>query len=72
MVRDDPFTLHRVAYADSDFLAGEDLDDLYFSLHGGYLDDDTDFHVELNTVVSEVAADKTDTTFRSDKSDNIC
>ena len=26
-----------------DFLAGEELDDLYLLLDGGYLDDDADF-----------------------------
>ena len=33
---------------------------MYFLLDGGYLDDDTDFNLELDTVVSEVADDEVD------------
>ena len=35
-------------------MAHEDLDYLYFLFDGGYLDDDTNFNLELNTVMSEV------------------
>ena len=58
-------------HAGSDFLAREDLDDMYFLL-GGYPDDDTNFNMELDTVVSEVAADEVYSTFKCDKCDNIC
>ena len=60
-----------MAHTDGDFLAGEDLDDLYFLL-GGYLDDDTDFNLELDTLLSEVAADEVGSTFKCDKCDKIC
>ena len=50
-----------------DFLAGEEIDDLYFLLDGGFLDDDAEFNVEIYAVVSEVADDPSDSTYRSEK-----
>ena len=49
---------------DGDFLAGEELDDLYLLLDGGYLDDDADFNVEVDAAVSEVASDQGHSTYK--------
>ena len=61
-----------MAQKEGDFLAGEELDDLYFLLDGGFLDDDADFNVEIDAVVSEVAADPSDSTYKCDQCDKIC
>ena len=61
-----------MAQKDGDFLAGEELDDLYFLLDGGFLDDDADFNVEIDAVVSEVAVYPSDSTYRCDKCDKVC
>ena len=61
-----------MAQKDGDFLAGEELDDLYFLLDGGFLDDGADFNVEIDAVVSEVAVDPSDSTYRCDKCDKVC
>ena len=55
-----------------DFLAGEELDDLHLLLDGGYLDDDADFNVEVDTAVSEVASDQGHSTYKCDQCDKIC
>lgn len=44
------------AHAGGDYLAGEDLDDLFELLEGGFLDEDVDFNVELDAVITEVEA----------------
>lgn len=61
-----------MAQKDGDFLAGEELDDLYFLLEGGFLDDDADFNVEMDDLVSEVAALPNDSTYKCDQCDKIC
>ena len=61
-----------MAQRDGDFLAGEDLDDLYFLLEGGFLEDDADFNVEIDALVSEVAAVPSDSTYKCDQCDKIC
>ena len=45
-----------MAQKDGDFLAGEELVDLFFLLDSGYLEDDGDFNVEMDIAVSEVSA----------------
>ena len=57
---------------DGDFLAGEELDNLYFLLDDGYLDYDADFNVEVDAAVSEVAADQGHSTYKCDQCDKIC
>ena len=61
-----------MAQRDGDFLAGEDLDDLYFLLEGGFLEDDADFNVEIDDLVSEVAAVPNDSTYKCDQCDKTC
>ena len=39
-------------------LVGEDFDDLYFFLEGGFLDNDEDFHIQLDNIVSEISSDE--------------
>lgn len=55
-----------------DFLAGEDLDDLYFLLDGGHLDDDDGFNVEINAAVSEVADAEVFQTFKCNQCEKVC
>ena len=56
-----------------DYFAGEDLDDLFELLDGGFLDDDANFNVELDTVVTEITKDGVDAAFfRCQQCDKIC
>ena len=56
-----------------DFLAGEDLDDLYYLLDGGYLDDDMEFNVEIDAVVSEVTVvDESVAVFKCNQCEKVC
>ena len=61
-----------MAQQDGDFLAGEELDELYFLLDNGALDDDVDFNAELNALVNEVTADPNDSMFRCNQCEKIC
>ena len=60
--RDITFQISTKYIYNGDFLAREELDDLYFLLDGGFLDDDAKFNVEIDAVVSEVADDPSDST----------
>lgn len=56
-----------------DFIVGEDLDDLFALIDGGFLDDDITFNVELDAVVTEVSNDGEDTVmFRCKQCDKVC
>ena len=46
-----------MAHSKGDFFAGEELDDLFFLLDAGFLDGDADLNMEVDAIVSEVAAD---------------
>ena len=55
------------------FLAGEELDDLYLLLDGGYLEDDADFNVEIDDVVSEVSVvGVSNESFKCDQCEKVC
>ena len=55
-----------MAHKDGDFLL------LYFLLDDGNLDDDTNFNVEVDAAVSEVAAGQGHSTCKCDRCDKIC
>ena len=62
-----------MAQADGDFLAGEELDDLFLLLDGGFLEDDTNFNVEMDVAVSEVSAVCTSKeSFKCEQCEKVC
>jgi hypothetical protein len=61
-----------MAASEGDFFAGEELDDLFLLLDGGFLDGDADLNMEVDAVVSEVAADSNHTLFKCNQCDKTC
>ena len=54
-------------------LVGEDFDDLYFLLEGGFLDNDEDFHIQLDIIVSEISSDEDKTgRFKCKHCEKVC
>ena len=54
-------------------LVGEDFDDLYFLLEGGFLDNDEDFHIQLDNIVSEISSDENKTGgFKCKHCEKVC
>ena len=47
-----------MANMSEDYLVGDDLDDLFLLLEGGFLDEDADLNREVDDLVTEVAADE--------------
>ena len=47
-----------MANLSGEYLVGEDLDDIYFLLESGFLDDDDGFNKAFDTAVSEVSTDQ--------------
>ena len=63
----------KMAAQAGDYLAGEDLDDLFELLDGGFLDDDIGFNVELDAVVTEISNEGEDiVVFRCKQCDKVC
>ena len=48
----------KMANMSEDYLVVDDLDDLFFLLEGGFIDEDADLNREVDDLVSEVAADE--------------
>ena len=44
-----------MAALEADFLVGEELEELFMLLDGGFLDEDVDFNAEIDSMVKEVA-----------------
>ena len=47
--------------ASGDFFTGDDLDDLFSLIDGGFLDGNDEFNSEINSIVNEVATDEGNT-----------
>ena len=52
---DEPAQNFKMAALEADFLAGEELGELFVLLDGGFLDEDVDFNAEIDSMVKEVA-----------------
>ena len=48
----------KMANLSGEYLVGEDLDDIYFLLESGFLDDDDGVNEAFDTAVSEVSTDQ--------------
>ena len=44
-----------MAALEADLLVGEELEELFVLLDGGFLDEDVDFNAEIDSMVKEVA-----------------
>ena len=56
-----------------DFLAGEDLEDIYYLLDGGFLDEEETIAAEVDEIATEVARDEENTeVFTCDTCQKIC
>lgn len=61
------------ASAQEDYLAGDELDDLFQLLDGGFLDDDAIFNADVNAVVTEVMDnEKNKAVYRCQHCEIIC
>ena len=60
-----------MARQEGEFLAGEDLDDLYLLIDGGYLDDDADFNIEMDAALFEVSDVTQVVTFKCSQCEKI-
>ena len=52
---DEPAQNFKMAALEADFLVGEELEELFVLLDGGFLDEDVDFNAEIYSMVKEVA-----------------
>ena len=59
--------------ASSDFFTGDDLDDLFSLIDGGFLDGDVPFNQEIDGIVAEVASNEESTaSFQCDQCEKVC
>ena len=59
--------------ASGDFFSGDDLDDLFSLIDGGFLDGNDEFNSEINSIVNEVATDERNTaSLKCDKCEKVC
>ena len=61
-----------MAQQEGKFLAGDDLDDLYLLIDGGYLDDNADFNIEMDAAVFVVSDATHNVTFKCSQCEKIC
>lgn len=61
-----------MAHGSGDFITGEDLEDVYFLLEGGFLDDDESIASDINIIATEVSSDEEIKVYQCDKCDQIC
>ena len=63
----------KMANMSEDYLVGDDLDDLFLLLEGGFLDEDADLNREVDDLVTEVAADEENAEgYKCNSCDKIC
>ena len=70
---DEPAQNFKMAALEADFLVGEELEELFVLLDGGFLDEDVDFNAEIDSMVKEVADSEENTSgFKCDLCRKVC
>ena len=71
---DEPAQNFKMAALEADFLVGEELEELFVLLDGGFLDEDVDFNAEIDSMVKEVADSEEENTsgFKCDLCRKVC
>ena len=61
-----------MAHGSSDFVTGDDLEDIYFLLEGGFLDDDEIITADIDNIATQVTADEEISVYKCEKCEKIC